>query len=304
MTKQGWVHLHREIQEHWLWTDKPFSKGQAWIDLILLANHKTNKFLLGSELVEVKEGSFITSELKLMERWGWGKEKTRKFLNLLQSDGMIIKKSDRKKTTINIVNYSKYRTLQTTAQTTNRPRADHEQTASRPQADTNKNDKNDKNDKNVEKERDRAGELQEIVDLFNSLCPSLPQLKVLSDSIKNDLAASIANYELDKFKLLFKKAEASSFLTGSNERKWKASFDWLIKADNIAKVLNGNFDDEPNYIKSYSLELFEQMLNSKDEDQNEEPNEQPITISNDEALRARAEALQTQFTGGQWINEA
>ena len=298
MTKQGWVAIHRQIQDHWLWTDKPFCKAAAWVDLLLLANHKNNKFLLGNELVEVKQGCLITSEVKLMERWGWSKRKTRAFLDLLQKDGMIVKISDRKRTTINIVNYSDYAVLRTT----NGPQTDHNRTTNGPQTDTNNNVNNDNNVNNVEKERDRAGELQEIVDLFNSLCPSLPQLKVLSDSIKNDLAASIANYELDKFKLLFKKAEASSFLTGDNSRKWKATFDWLIKADNIAKVLNGNFDDEPNYIKSYSLELFEQMLNSKDEDQSkepsEEPNEQPITISNDEALRARAEALQTQFTGG------
>ena len=95
----SWISLHREIQKHWLWADKPFSKGQAWIDMLLLANHSDNKFLLGNELIEIKEGSFVTSELKLMERWGWGKSKTRAFLDLLQSDSMIVKKTDHKKTT-------------------------------------------------------------------------------------------------------------------------------------------------------------------------------------------------------------
>ena len=67
---QGWVSIHRSLQSHWLWVDKPFSKGQAWIDILLLANHQDNKFLLGNELVEVKQGNFITSEVKLMDRWG------------------------------------------------------------------------------------------------------------------------------------------------------------------------------------------------------------------------------------------
>jgi DNA replication protein DnaD len=61
---------------------------------------------LGNELVFVNRGSFITSEIKLMQRWGWGKEKTRNFLKMLQDDGMIIKISDRKKTTIIILNYN------------------------------------------------------------------------------------------------------------------------------------------------------------------------------------------------------
>ena len=74
---EGWVKLHRKIQDHWLWQDKPFDKRSAWIDMLLMANHDDNKFLLGNVLVEVQRGSFITSELKLMERWGWSKTKVR-----------------------------------------------------------------------------------------------------------------------------------------------------------------------------------------------------------------------------------
>ena len=45
------------------------------------------------------------------------------------------------------------------------------------------------------------------------------------------------------FETLFIKAEASSFLKGRNDRNWIASFDWLIKDANMAKVLDGNYDD-------------------------------------------------------------
>lgn len=146
---KGWISLYRSVQDHWLWQEKPFSKGQAWIDLLLSANHEDKKIALGNELILVKRGSFITSELKLMERWGWGKEKTRKFLKLLQDDGMIVKISDRKKTTINIVNYNDYQQSLDCKQTINRLQTDHEQTASRPRADTNNNDNNDNNDNNT-----------------------------------------------------------------------------------------------------------------------------------------------------------
>ena len=49
-------------------------------------------------------------------------------------------------------------------------------------------------------------------------------------------------YSLDDFKTVFEKAEASSFLKGSNNRNWIANFDWLIKDENMAKVLDGNYD--------------------------------------------------------------
>ena len=152
MTRQGWVAIHRQIQDHWLWEDKPFCKSSAWIDMLLLANHEDKKFALGNELVEVKQGSFITSEVKLMERWGWGKGKTRAFLDLLQKDGMIIKISDRKKTTINIVNYSDYAVLKTT----NGPQTDCKRTDNGLITDTNNNDNNVNNDNNKESKKERA----------------------------------------------------------------------------------------------------------------------------------------------------
>ncbi|WP_313568794.1 hypothetical protein [Acetoanaerobium noterae] len=147
---EGWIKVHRSIQEHWLYQEKRvFSKYEAWLDMIMLTNHKDNKFLLGKELIEVERGSFVTSELKLMDRWNWSKTKVRNFLNLLEEDKMILKKSDKKKTTITIVNYNDYQDKETTP----RPHEDHTKTIRRPQENTNKNEKNDKNDKNDKKER-------------------------------------------------------------------------------------------------------------------------------------------------------
>ena len=144
MDKQGWICLHRQIENNWVWENKPFSYGQAWIDMLLLANHEKNRFPLGNEVITVEKGNFVTSELKLMARWGWSKTKVRRFLKLLENDGMIIKKTDRKKTTITIVNYSKFQDLKTDS----RPIKDQTKTDSRPIKDTNNNDNNVNNDNN------------------------------------------------------------------------------------------------------------------------------------------------------------
>lgn len=137
---QGWISLHRKIQCHPFFLEKrQFSKFEAWVDLLLSANHKDNKFLLGNELIEVTRGSFITSELKLMDRWGWSKTKVRSFLQLLEFEQMIVKKSDKKKTTITICNYCDYQKLETTE----KPQKDHKETTKEPQKDTNNNDNND-----------------------------------------------------------------------------------------------------------------------------------------------------------------
>ena len=83
-----------------------------------------------------------------------------------------------------------------------------------------------------------------IQELFNKLCPSLQRCTVLSDDRKKAIKARMSSGKtIEDFEKLFRKAEASSFLKGANNRNWKATFDWLIKDSNMAKVLDGNYDD-------------------------------------------------------------
>ena len=49
---------------------------------------------------------------------------------------------------------------------------------------------------------------------------------------------------MEDFQKLFEMAEGSSFLKGQNNRNWSATFDWLIKDTNMAKVLDGNYQDK------------------------------------------------------------
>lgn len=106
---QGWISLHRKIKKHWIYEEnRTFSKFEAWVDILFEVNHKDNKFLLGSELVEVKRGSMITSLRKLSEKWNWSRTKTVNFLELLQNEKMIAYKSDTKKTLLTVENYDLY----------------------------------------------------------------------------------------------------------------------------------------------------------------------------------------------------
>lgn len=114
LSKKGWISIHRKIQDHWLWRDKPFSKGQAWIDILMMVNHEDNKILIDNELMEVKRGSCITSIRQLCEKWGWSNTKVRNFLNLLAKDNMLIVQSDTKKTILTVVNYSNYQDINDT----------------------------------------------------------------------------------------------------------------------------------------------------------------------------------------------
>lgn len=91
----------------------------------------------------------------------------------------------------------------------------------------------------------QRGVCDEVAALYNEICTSFPRLRSLSDARRKAIKARLANgYTVESFKELFQKAEASSFLKGQNDRNWQATFDWLVKDSNMAKVIDGNYSDE------------------------------------------------------------
>ena len=171
---EGWIKLHRAIQEHWLWDDEPFTRGQAFIDLLLMVNHKDKKIMFNGELIEVKKGSKITSLRQLSDRWKWSTNKVKKYLEQLQKDGMINYKSDNKKTLLTIENYGVYQGQGNTEETQKEHRSDTEENQKKFKSDAEENQKKtNKNDKeyikNVkEREEWEEGEEEKV--------PSLPPL--------------------------------------------------------------------------------------------------------------------------------
>jgi len=143
MSSQGWISIHRRIQECFLWVDKePFDRRSAWIDLLLSANHDDKKVMFEGKPVNVKRGDRLTSILALADRWHWSRHKVSNFLNVLESEQMIVQKRDNKKTLITIVNYEVY---QTVAEEKGQQK-DTERTSKGHQKDTNNNDNNDNKD--------------------------------------------------------------------------------------------------------------------------------------------------------------
>lgn len=88
--------------------------------------------------------------------------------------------------------------------------------------------------------------VREIIDLYNSICVSYPSVRVVSAAREKAILERLGTYSLEDFKTVFENAEASSFLKGINDRKWSATFDWLIKDRNMPRVLEGVFADRQN----------------------------------------------------------
>ena len=111
-------------------------------------------------------------------------------------------------------------------------------------------------EKSREEERGKAAAIAEaprpgvnyqaVVDDYNATCKSLPSCKKLSEARRKAIAARLKAYTAEELHKVFEKTQASSFLTGQNNRNWIASFDWILKDSNIAKILDGNYDNRDN----------------------------------------------------------
>lgn len=166
MAEIGWIKLHRKIQDCFIWNDKPYDKARAWIDLLLSAMHRDKKLLIDGNVVIIERGSFMTSRLKLADRWGWSIKKVDAYLNMLESEKMVTTVRTPKGTTLTIVNYDDYQVLGTTEDiaedttedtpkeiTEDTPKGTTEVTTEDTQNKNIKNNKNVNNDKNVKNEK-------------------------------------------------------------------------------------------------------------------------------------------------------
>lgn len=107
MAGAGWIKLHREITEHWLW-DCEFSYAQAWIDLLINACHKPNKLMIKGQVITLHRGQQARSEVTLSREWRWSRGKVRRFLNQCLKDGMITQEATHLTSIITICNYDDF----------------------------------------------------------------------------------------------------------------------------------------------------------------------------------------------------
>ena len=114
---EGWIKLNRQLLENPIWTDEPFTRGQAWVDLILMANHEDG---VGKKGDVIPPGSLVTSYAALARRWHWSVGKVRRYLGTLTGTQMISRTGTRSGTLLTIVKYDFYQGVRHTNRHTNR----------------------------------------------------------------------------------------------------------------------------------------------------------------------------------------
>ena len=104
----------------------------------------------------------------------------------------------------------------------------------------------------------------EIQTLFNESCKNFSPVINILGKRKTCVEQNWQLYpSLDTFKTVFSKVSENDFFCGNNNYNWVASFDWIMKGDNMTKILEGFYDRENKAIKrenvSYNLDEYEKL---------------------------------------------
>lgn len=154
---EGWIKLHRQICDNPLWLLEKFTPAQAWVDLVLNANHADGYFTVRGNRVDVKRGQIGWSEVTMSTRWKWSRTRVRNFLKTLEKEQQIEQQKTSITSIITILNYEKYQGEEQQEEQQSGQQKNSRKTAEEQQKNTNKNVKKNKNDKN-EKKKDIIGE--------------------------------------------------------------------------------------------------------------------------------------------------
>lgn len=257
---KGFILINRGIIDHWIWQDR--TKATWWLELIILANYEYEEVFHDSHKFILKRGQLIASAGYLANKWKVDVKTVTKFLNLCVENGMLKREILHRKTAIlTICNYDRYQycssgsvgsTTESIVETITETITD-----GIVETITETTKRNKRNKRNISPKGESicartSVEIspQEVVEAWNSICVSLPKVKVINDKRKKNIKIRLKEMgSMEKVKEVFRKIESSAYCTGS--KGWKASFDWIIdNSSNWVKVDEGNYDNQPQTNKN------------------------------------------------------
>ena len=122
--RRGYVKLWRKITDSGLWyanARRKASPCEAWLDLLMTANHKPGTVTIGYQTIPIARGEEFVSVRYLAKRWRWSKDAVMRFLRRLTSEGMITQKPCREGRHLTICKYGTYQDDRDTGETPTAP---------------------------------------------------------------------------------------------------------------------------------------------------------------------------------------
>ena len=109
MSNTGYFLLFNQILDNPILNDKPYCKGYAWVCLLAMTNRKKNMMKVKNGCtIPVERGECGKSEVYLADKFGWSRDKLRRWLKELKKNAMIQQKIIENHSIIKILNYEKW----------------------------------------------------------------------------------------------------------------------------------------------------------------------------------------------------
>ena len=115
----------------------------------------------------------------------------------------------------------------------------------------------------IEIEKEIKIDYNSIIEIYNFNCPNLPQVKKITDKRKRIIKTFLKEFTEEQFTEICKIANNNNFLTGKNDRGWKADFDFLMRVDKATSILEGKYGTSTKENKTDILKELEEELNNE-----------------------------------------
>lgn len=254
---RGYIRLWRKSLDNDLIRNPGAWQLMSWC--LLKATHRHHRQIVGAIVVELKPGQLIFGRATVARELGTTERKIRTCLDLLQKVDFLTIKATNKFSVITIVNWNSYQE----ERPANDQQDDQQATSKRPANDHKQEHKTQstEEEKNPPNPPDGGGEGvaapppeppshlgAEIMREYNAVLTELKPAVVMSTAMSRDLAINRRDHperrQIDFWVGLFHKARASPHLAGKTKgSNWKASLPWLLRPDNVDKILNGAYDN-------------------------------------------------------------
>lgn len=230
MENNGYIKIYRSLLDWEWWDDNNTLK--VFLYLLLNANWEDSRY----RGVEVPRGSLIVGRKSIAHALGISERSVRTSLEHLKSTGEVTIQSTNRFSVVTVVNWDKFqgREEKSTSQTSSersgkRPASDQQPT-------TYKEYKEIKNIRNEE-------ECNALLAFYQNECRNLVPCSVITKPRADKLNALLDAFSIDEIESVFKKSNRVPWLTGSNPKRWKANFDWIIDIEHFVRIQEGVYDD-------------------------------------------------------------
>lgn len=102
-------------------------------------------------------------------------------------------------------------------------------------------------------------------------CTNLPQVQKLTEKREKAIDKFIKEFTEEQFEQICQIANSSDFLTGQNDRKWKADFDFIMRVDKATNILEGKYSSNKGGMDDFK-ELWEEARKKDEQSGNDTSN--------------------------------